>query len=152
MLLLLCLKAIPVSPSCYCEPPVWVGTVQYSAAALCPAAASNAPSTAACRSNQPSDGADGADQSAPQLYNTRALRLWLLKCCQASRGGLRDKPGKPVDYYHTCYCLSGLAACQAYAGVQGGDEQLAAIDPVCNVVASKLAEALAFFRRSELSA
>ena len=126
--------------------------VQYSAAALCPAAASDGPSTAAYWSNQPHSGADGDCQSAPLLYNARALRLWLLKCCQAGRGGLRDKPGKPVDYYHTCYCLSGHAACQAYAGVQGGEEQLAAIDPVCNVVTSKLAEAIAFFRKSDLSA
>ena len=50
------------------------------------------------------------------LYNTAALRLWLLKCCQSPRGGFRDKPGKPVDYYHTCYCLSGLASCQAVSG------------------------------------
>lgn len=24
---------------------------------------------------------------------------------QPPRGGLRDKPGKAADYYHTCYCL-----------------------------------------------
>lgn len=24
---------------------------------------------------------------------------------QPPRGGLRDKPGKSADYYHTCYCL-----------------------------------------------
>ena len=24
---------------------------------------------------------------------------------QLPRGGLRDKPGKSADYYHTCYCL-----------------------------------------------
>lgn len=27
-------------------------------------------------------------------------------------GGLRDKPGKRRDYYHTCYCLSGLSIAQ----------------------------------------
>jgi len=21
---------------------------------------------------------------------------------------MRDKPGKPVDFYHTCYCTAGL--------------------------------------------
>lgn len=26
-------------------------------------------------------------------------------CLQQPRGGLRDKPGKAADYYHTCYCL-----------------------------------------------
>ena len=23
-----------------------------------------------------------------------------------------DKPGKHPDFYHTCYCLSGLSVCQ----------------------------------------
>ena len=54
------------------------------------------------------------------LYNTAALRLWLLRCCQSQRGGFRDKPGKPVDYYHTCYCLSGLASCQELSGAAFG--------------------------------
>lgn len=58
------------------------------------------------------------DQHSPKpLYNTAALRLWLLKACQSPRGGFKDKPGKPVDYYHTCYCLSGLASCQDLSGV-----------------------------------
>ena len=133
------------------EPPSWGAHAQHSAATLCPVPASDGPSTAN-RSSTPTSGSDDASESAPPLYNARALRLWLLKCCQAGRGGLRDKPGKPVDYYHTCYCLSGHAACQAYAGVHSGDEQLATIDPACNVVASKLAEALAFFRVSDLPA
>lgn len=75
--------------------------------------------------DEPSVAAQGpaeADQEAclreppAALYNTAALRLWLLRCCQSPRGGFRDKPGKPVDYYHTCYCLSGLASCQATSG------------------------------------
>lgn len=38
-----------------------------------------------------------------------ALRRYILGACQdVKRGGLRDKPGKPADLYHTCYCLSGL--------------------------------------------
>ena len=60
-------------------------------------------------------GSEDCCAHASPLYNCEALRTWLLKCCQASRGGLRDKPGKLVDYYHTCYCLSGLAASLAYA-------------------------------------
>ena len=131
--------------------PCWVDVLQYSAAALCPATTVSGGPPPAERSSA-RVGADAACSGAPLLYNARALRLWLLECCQASRGGLRDKPGKPVDYYHTCYCLSGHAACQAYAGVQSGDEQLTAIDPACNVVASKLAEALAFFRTSDQAA
>lgn len=36
---------------------------------------------------------------------------------QGARGGLRDKPGKSPDYYHTCYCLSGLAQAQHASGL-----------------------------------
>ena len=47
-----------------------------------------------------------------------ALQFWILQACQVKdRGGLRDKPGKHVDFYHTCYCLSGLSIaqqCQAH--------------------------------------
>lgn len=46
------------------------------------------------------------------LCNRDALRDYVLYCCQQATGGLRDKPGKPRDYYHTCYCLSGLASSQ----------------------------------------
>ena len=37
---------------------------------------------------------------------------YVLVCCQHSGGGLVDKPGKNRDYYHTCYCLSGLSVAQ----------------------------------------
>ena len=32
---------------------------------------------------------------------------------------LRDKPGKGRDYYHTCYCLSGLSSSQGLNIAQG---------------------------------
>lgn len=46
------------------------------------------------------------------LFNTHALQGYLLLCSQVPDGGLRDKPGKSRDYYHTCYCLSGLSTAQ----------------------------------------
>ncbi|KAJ8331000.1 CAAX farnesyltransferase (FTase) subunit beta [Batrachochytrium dendrobatidis] len=46
------------------------------------------------------------------LLNRDALERYIVVCCQGGRGGLRDKPRKPVDYYHTCYCLSGLSVAQ----------------------------------------
>ena len=63
--------------------------------------------------------------AAPLHAAQGALRLPRLAPLQP-RGGLRDKPGKPADYYHTCYCLSGLASCQRHSGlVLGGpDNQL----------------------------
>lgn len=64
------------------------------------------------------------------------------------RGGLRDKPGKPADYYHTCYCLSGLSCSQHYSGIVlgGAQNQLVRADPLCNVVATKLEAAQEHFK------
>ncbi|KAI9138313.1 terpenoid cyclases/protein prenyltransferase alpha-alpha toroid [Paraphysoderma sedebokerense] len=45
------------------------------------------------------------------LFDREALQEYILICCQAKKG-LRDKPGKSPDYYHTCYCLSGLSVAQ----------------------------------------
>ena len=93
-------------------------------------------------STEPGHDSEDCCAHASPLYNCEALRSWLLKCCQASRGGLRDKPGKLVDYYHTCYCLSGLAASLAYAPRhKGSNEEVAELDPICNVMADKLAAA-----------
>ena len=89
----------------------------------------------------------GSEHSrSPLLYNARALQLWLLKCCQASKGGMRDKPGKPPDYYHTCYCLSGLSSSQHFGGFVLGplSNKLMKADPVCNVVEHHLREALEY--------
>ncbi|KAJ3399146.1 hypothetical protein HDV05_002024 [Chytridiales sp. JEL 0842] len=52
------------------------------------------------------------DQRIDYLMNKVSLQEYILICCQAPRGGLRDKPGKSPDYYHTCYCLSGLSVAQ----------------------------------------
>ncbi len=46
------------------------------------------------------------------LFDCEALQEYLLLCCQDQRGGLIDKPGKGRDFYHTCYCLSGLSVAQ----------------------------------------
>eukprot|EP00193_Tetraselmis_chui_P004692 CAMPEP_0177767152 /NCGR_PEP_ID=MMETSP0491_2-20121128/8925_1 /TAXON_ID=63592 /ORGANISM="Tetraselmis chuii, Strain PLY429" /LENGTH=522 /DNA_ID=CAMNT_0019283653 /DNA_START=265 /DNA_END=1833 /DNA_ORIENTATION=- len=93
------------------------------------------------------DGA-GDDGGVPPLFQGAAQQAWILAQCQSSSGGLRDKPGKSVDYYHTCYCLSGLAAAQQCPGgaVLGPPSNaLSLVDPVVNVVAEKLAAARAFF-------
>lgn len=50
------------------------------------------------------------------MFDQDALQEYLLLCCQYAGGGLIDKPGKARDYYHTCYCLSGLAIAQHFAG------------------------------------
>ena len=66
-------------------------------------------------------------------------------------GGLRDKPGKPPDHYHTCYCLSGLSAAQQQAAatgkmIVGGEEnRLERTHPLLNVVEARVAEAVVYF-------
>lgn len=52
-------------------------------------------------------GTEGQD-----LFNRVALQEYVLIAAQAQTGGLRDKPGKGADAYHSCYNLSGLAAAQ----------------------------------------
>jgi protein farnesyltransferase subunit beta len=50
--------------------------------------------------------------AGPGLWNRSALGRYILSAAQGEKGGLRDKPGKPVDAYHTCYNLAGLSAAQ----------------------------------------
>jgi protein farnesyltransferase subunit beta len=46
------------------------------------------------------------------IMNRKLLQKYILKACQSPYGGCRDKPGKGVDHYHTCYVLSGLSISQ----------------------------------------
>lgn len=72
------------------------------------------------------DAADGAGGGvgcdpvpSPALFDPIRLQRYILLCCQQREGGLRDKPGKGRDYYHTCYCLSGLSVAQhSYPGAR----------------------------------
>eukprot|EP00250_Pteridium_aquilinum_P011539 c20137_g1_i1 orf=51-1544(+) len=91
------------------------------------------------------------------LFNTQALQGYILLCCQVMEGGLRDKPGKARDYYHTCYCLSGLSTAQfssskslsalpSPSSVLGPyDNLLVATYPLCNVVLDKYLDARRYF-------
>ena len=46
------------------------------------------------------------------LYDRVSLQEYILIAAQVKAGGLRDKPGKRPDAYHTCYNLSGLSLAQ----------------------------------------
>ena len=92
------------------------------------------------------------------LFSTDGLLDYLLVCCQMPYGGLRDKPGRGRDYYHTCYCLSGLAVAAAEAEpapsagvaptVAPSDwKAIGVINPVYNVSAVKAEAALSYFRQ-----
>eukprot|EP00392_Amoebophrya_sp_AT5.2_P016909 g17217.t1 len=72
------------------------------------------------------------------------LQMYVFLACQNEQtGGLRDKPGKKPDFYHTCYSLSGVSACQSVFSADGscvkavvGDvvgNTLREIDPFYNV-------------------
>ena len=52
--------------------------------------------------------------NGPLPFNQEALQRYVLHCAQAAEGGLRDKPGKGRDYYHSCYSLSGLSVAQNF--------------------------------------
>lgn len=93
------------------------------------------------------------------LYNSQALQGYILLCCQVLDGGLRDKPGKSPDYYHTCYCLSGLTQAQSSAShrlnappppmaVLGPySNLLEPVHPLCNVDLNKYNDAVRYFRQ-----
>ncbi|KAF2493244.1 terpenoid cyclases/Protein prenyltransferase [Lophium mytilinum] len=52
------------------------------------------------------------DGVGARLWRREGLARYILACCQGQKGGLRDKPGKYPDAYHTCYNLAGLSAAQ----------------------------------------
>jgi protein farnesyltransferase subunit beta len=48
------------------------------------------------------------------LFDKCMLERYILLCAQDVHGGLRDKPSKNRDHYHSCYTLSGLSVAQHY--------------------------------------
>jgi hypothetical protein len=44
---------------------------------------------------------------------TAGLQEYITLIAQQPGGGLRDKPGKPADAYHTCYNLAGASSAQS---------------------------------------
>jgi protein farnesyltransferase subunit beta len=45
-------------------------------------------------------------------FDQMLLQRYILLCAQDVNGGLRDKPSKQRDFYHSCYNLSGLSVAQ----------------------------------------
>lgn len=54
----------------------------------------------------------GASTTTASLWDRQSLERYIKVCCQDTHGGLRDKPGKRADAYHSNYALCGLAAAQ----------------------------------------
>lgn len=89
------------------------------------------------------------------LFDQTALQEYILLCCQQPNGGLRDKPGKSRDFYHTCYTLSGLSIAQhnpSHAQSVLGDSQnaLRVINPVFNICRDKVEKCWAHFKQNNL--
>jgi protein farnesyltransferase subunit beta len=54
------------------------------------------------------------DTTGTLPFNQNALQRYILHCAQnLEGGGMRDKPGKSRDFYHSCYALSGLSIAQS---------------------------------------
>jgi len=90
-----------------------------SAQATTPATSSDhsAPSNTSSTSDSTSSSSHSATSSSlplpsSWLFDSLALQRYVVVSCQAAQGGLRDKPGKYPDLYHTCYCLAGLSVAQ----------------------------------------
>jgi protein farnesyltransferase subunit beta len=48
------------------------------------------------------------------LWSREGLIRYILTAAQSPQGGLRDKPGKGPDYYHSAYILLGLSTAMHY--------------------------------------
>ncbi|NWW97789.1 FNTB farnesyltransferase, partial [Caloenas nicobarica] len=96
---------------------------------------------------------DAALSMTRWMIDQSALQEYILLCCQCPAGGLLDKPGKSRDFYHTCYCLSGLAIAQHFGSgdhhhevVLGVPEnRLQATHPVYNIAPEKVVRAVMHF-------
>ncbi|KAG6520523.1 hypothetical protein ZIOFF_017580 [Zingiber officinale] len=86
-----------------------------------------------------------------------ALQQYILLCSQVLEGGFKDKPGKHRDFYHSCYCLSGLSLSQhSWSGDAGAaplpgavlgpyTNLLEPVHPLFNVVLDKYYKSHEFF-------
>lgn len=88
-----------------------------------------------------------------ETFDMKALQEYILVACQDKQsGGLRDKPDKSKDMYHTCYALSGLSIAQSYTPkniVGGAQNLLTSISPVYNICQQAEEKALEYFGRAE---
>lgn len=60
-----------------------------------------------------------ANVEGEYIFNQQALQGYIILCCQQGQGGLKDKPTKYPDIYHTCYSLSGMSISQGKENFKG---------------------------------
>lgn len=86
------------------------------------------------------------------LYDNHRMQVYLVECCQGNLGGMKDKPGKDEDIYHTMYSLSGLALStenECYSESHPYDWKnyfLEEMDPIYNIPRVKANKFIMFFR------
>lgn len=85
------------------------------------------------------------------LFDQYALQDYILICCQERGGGLKDKPGKGRDFYHTCYALSGLSIAQNNSpgfqpSIALNDNHLRPLNPIYGITIDKVEKAIAYFK------
>lgn len=78
---------------------------------------------------------DSTNEEDFLLFDTNLLERYILLCAQDIHGGLRDKPSKSRDFYHSCYNLSGLSIAQK-------GHRLAKTDPCFNIRVERAQEIL----------
>ncbi|CAN0040253.1 unnamed protein product [Pylaiella littoralis] len=83
-------------------------------------------------------------------FARKRLQEYVLMCSQQPDGGLRDKPGKARDFYHTCYTLSGLSVAQHCLSdsptvVGNSSNLLRPTNPVYNIAEDKVSRAISYF-------
>lgn len=89
------------------------------------------------------------------LFNREALQEYVLICCQKPNGGLIDKPGKPEDLYHTCYCLSGLSIAQNFNSTKqpivigSANNEVLATHPLYNISPKSVVKAYFYSQQTK---
>lgn len=101
---------------------------------------------------------DSALSQRKWMFDQMALQNYILINCQYHAGGLIDKPGKSRDFYHTCYCLSGLSVAQHFIlkhqmktdAVGGDDNVLKPIHPLYNICIDSALSTLKYFKTMDI--
>ncbi|KAH9940138.1 terpenoid cyclases/Protein prenyltransferase [Epithele typhae] len=89
----------------------WVGGCVVLVETLVGVAAHHEPEPPA-ETHADEEGDKAWDDVDDSLFDRRALQEYLLCAGQHPAGGMRDKPPKGADAYHTLYCAAGLSAAQ----------------------------------------
>jgi len=96
------------------------------------------------------------DRDGDWLFSQRALQKYVLLAAQDVNGGLKDKPDKGRDFYHTCYALSGLSIAQhsrdgvALPVINAATNTLHATDAVHNVRRDRVQQMKSYFANKKL--